>query len=360
MSGSSLDGIDVALMTLENDTCQVTATHFQAYPEALKQALLKLHTPTENELETAEVISNTLAIEYAAAINALLKQQQLTASDIAAIGCHGQTIRHRPKLDKQLGYSIQLGNHALLAELTNITVVGDFRARDIAAGGEGAPLVPAFHQALFASNDSNRAIINIGGIANISYLNSNGEVLGFDTGPGNILIDHWTQLKTKQAYDKNGAWAASGKPLQDLLTSMLSEPYFAEAPPKSTGRDLFNDDWLTQHHASLDDSPQDIARTLVELTAETIHQGITQYCHDVDAVYICGGGAHNQLMMSLLQSKLGAIPLSTTDALGVGVDWVEAAAFGWLAKQAMERKTANLPAATGAKGHRILGAIYPN
>lgn len=360
MSGSSLDGVDVALLTLDDDVCEVVATHFQAYPENLKTTLLGLHSPVDNELENAAVVSNTLAYHYAEAIHALLQRENVSTSNVLAIGCHGQTIRHQPKLSKQPGYSIQLGNHALLAELTNTTVVGDFRSRDIAAGGQGAPLVPAFHQALFSSNDDNRAIVNIGGIANISYLKKNGNVIGFDTGPGNVLIDYWTQLKTEQAYDKNGEWAASGKPIQNLLASMLSAPYFTETPPKSTGRDLFNKDWLSKHMLSLDDDPQDIARTLVELTTETIYDGITQHCHDVDAVYICGGGAHNQLLMSRLKTRLGKIPLDTTAALGVGVDWVEAVAFGWLAKQAIALKPANLPAATGAKGPRILGAIYPN
>lgn len=360
MSGSSLDGIDVALLTLDNNKCQVIATYFQAYPNSLKETLLKLHLPANNELENAAIISNILAEQYAEAIHALLQQENLTARHVLAIGCHGQTIRHQPKLGKRPGYSIQLGNHALLAELTKMTVVGDFRSRDIAAGGEGAPLVPAFHQALFANNEENRAIVNIGGIANISYLKKDGEVIGFDTGPGNILIDYWTQLKTQQAYDTNGEWAASGNTLPKMLTRMLSAPYFAETPPKSTGRDLFNAEWLTQHTLSSNDNPQDIARTLVELTAETIYDGIAQHCHDVDAVFICGGGAHNQLLMSRLKSKLGKTPLDTTEALGVGVDWVEAVAFGWLAKQAIALKLANLPTATGAKGPRILGAIYPN
>lgn len=360
MSGSSLDGIDVALVSLNDTQCTLKATYFQAYPEPLKQDLLKLHAPSDNELATASIIANTLAIQYADAVKGLLAQQQLSAKDITAIGCHGQTIRHQPKLHEAVGYSLQLGNHALLTELTGITVVGDFRARDIAADGEGAPLVPAFHQAVFSSDNCNRVILNIGGIANISYLPSNGTVIGFDTGPGNILIDHWTQLKTGQTYDNNGGWAASGVVHQTILNSMLSEPYFAASPPKSSGRDLFNLDWLTQHMLDTKYQPQDVARTLTELTAHTICQAIAEHCPNTDEVYVCGGGARNNLLMSILGEKLAPNLVSTTNDLGVDADWVEATAFAWLAKQAINHKTANLPSVTGASGPRILGAIYPN
>lgn len=360
MSGSSLDGIDVALVSLSDAECKLVGTYFKAYPESLKQDLLNLHTPSENELATASVIANTLAIHYADAVNGLLKQQNLSAEQIAAIGCHGQTIRHQPKYRLTVGYSIQLGNHALLTELTGITVVGDFRARDIAAGGEGAPLVPAFHQAVFSSRNCNRVILNIGGIANITYLPSSGTVIGFDTGPGNILIDHWTQLKTGQAYDKNGDWSASGTVQQAILNNMLNEPYFAKAPPKSSGRDLFNLDWLAQHTLDTDYKPQDIARTTTELTVRTICQAIADYCPNTDEVYVCGGGTQNNLLMSILDDLLAPVTVSTTNELGVDTDWVEAAAFAWLASQAINSKTANLPSVTGASGSRILGAIYPN
>ncbi len=364
MSGTSLDGIDVALCDLNAAKCQVLATHFLAYPQALKTQLLQLHSATDNELEIVTLTANKLAFLYADAINTLLAKQNLPASAITAIGCHGQTIRHRP----ELGFTLQIGNAALLAELTNITVVSDFRSRDIAAGGQGAPLVPAFHQAIFGSKQSNRAIVNIGGIANITHLAKNaddlnsktilnsGKVLGFDSGPGNMLLDAWTKQHLGKDYDANGSWAATGKIVQPLLTKMLAEPYFALPPPKSTGRDLFNDAWLIQYLA--DYRPQDVARTLVVLTARTIHDALTRYCGNVDAVYLCGGGAHNSLLIRHLTELLGNTILSTTAELGVGVDWVEATAFAWLAKQTIEHNPSNLPAVTGAKGLRVLGAIY--
>ena len=359
MSGTSLDGVDVALTsfegtTAENTGCQLIATHFLPYTAALKLELLTLHEPTSNELESATMMGNKLAVLYADAVNALLKSAHKKASEITTIGCHGQTIRHRP----ELGFTLQIGNAALLAELTNITVVADFRSRDIAAGGQGAPLVPAFHQAIFGSNQVNRALINIGGIANITYLGKDGAVLGFDSGPGNMLIDSWTKLKTGKDYDADGTWAATGVVLDALLLNMLAEPYFALHPPKSTGRDLFNDDWLKQHQLYPHLRPQDVARTLVALTTQSIVDALKK-CGDVDEVYLCGGGAHNSLLKAELQALLGDKKVLTTEQLGIGVDWVEATAFAWLAKQTIENKPSNLPAVTGAKGLRILGAIYP-
>jgi anhydro-N-acetylmuramic acid kinase len=267
MSGTSLDGIDVALCKFEADACELITTHFLAYPAELKLELLALHKPEANELETALLLGNKLAGLYAEAVNNLLVSAKKNAHDIAAIGCHGQTIRHRP----ELGFTLQIGNAALLAELTNITVVSDFRSRDIAAGGQGAPLVPAFHKAIFASSKLNRAIINIGGIANITYLSKNGEdlnsrkVLGFDSGPGNMLLDTWAKLKLGKDYDADGAWAATGVVHESFLNNMLAEPYFVLPPPKSTGRDLFNDDWLKQHILYPHYRPQDIARHLWSL-----------------------------------------------------------------------------------------------
>ena len=360
MSGTSLDGIDVALtsfdgLTAKNKGCQLIATHFLPYPAALKLEILTLHEASHNELESSSIIGNRLAMLYADAVNALLKSAQKKASEISAIGCHGQTIRHRT----ELGFTLQIGNNALLAELTGISVVGDFRSRDIAAGGQGAPLVPAFHQAVFGSNQVNRALINIGGIANITFLGKDGTVLGFDSGPGNMLIDSWTKLKLGKDYDADGAWAATGEVLDSLLSNMLAEPYFALHPPKSTGRDLFNDDWLKQHQLYPHLRPQDVARTLVALTTQSIVDALKK-CGDVDEVYLCGGGAHNRLLREELQVLLGDKKVLTTEKLGIGVDWVEAAAFAWLAKQTIENKPSNLPAVTGASGLRVLGAIFPN
>jgi anhydro-N-acetylmuramic acid kinase len=357
MSGSSLDGIDVVLTKQTDSACKILATHFQPYSAKIKSALLTLHFPLENELEASALMANQLARLYALAINTLLNKHNIKPSQVSAIGCHGQTIRHCPQYKDSIGYTIQLGNNALLAELTNISVVGDFRSRDIAAGGQGAPLVPAFHQAMFASKTKNRAIINIGGIANITFLTATGEVSGFDSGPGNILLDHWVRQKLKQDYDTDGAWAATGNVNQSMLKSMLAEPYFKLLPPKSTGRDLFNETWLKQH-TPLACRPQDIARTLVELTTISIHQAITQHYAEVNEVYLCGGGAHNKLLLDCLKQQLGSIILSTTDQLGVDADWVEATAFAWLAKQTIQKTPSNLPSATGADGLRILGAIH--
>ncbi|HEY0562709.1 MAG TPA: anhydro-N-acetylmuramic acid kinase [Methylophilus sp.] len=360
MSGTSLDGIDVSLVSTEHQHFQVVANYFLAYPSALKTDLLTLHEPSENELERTQLMANALAKLYAQAVLALLAQENLSAKAIHAIGCHGQTIRHRPHFSDGIGFTLQIGNAALLAELTGITVVADFRSRDIAAGGQGAPLVPAFHQAVFGSAQHNRVIANIGGIANITYLAASGEVLGFDSGPGNMLLDSWTKQHTGLDYDANGAWAATGQVSAALLAKMLSDPYFALAPPKSTGRDLFNDAWLTHQLANFTLTPQEVARTLVALTAHSLQQAIIQHCSNVDQVYLCGGGAHNALLVQDLSQLLGDhIKVANTDALGVGVDWVEAAAFAWLAKQTMAQLPSNLPAVTGAKGPRILGAIYP-
>jgi len=369
MSGTSLDGVDVALVKFNNADVdeahqpQVLHTHFLAYPPRIRAQILALQHPTENELESSSLLANALAKLYATAVNQLLSNANISSEAITAIGCHGQTIRHRPSFQDGIGFTLQIGNAALLSELTGITVVSDFRSRDIAAGGQGAPLVPAFHQAIFASKQLNRAIINIGGIANITYLANTGEILGFDSGPGNMLLDAWIKQHQNLDYDANGAWAATGVIIEPLLSSMLTEPYFALPPPKSTGRDLFNDTWLAQYLLNTHYRPQDVARTLVALTAHTIDEALRQNCNQksggiVNEVYLCGGGAHNNLLKAELQTLLGSTKVSTTDTLGIGIDWLEAIAFAWLAKQCLSGLTANLPAATGAAGARILGAIY--
>ena len=370
MSGTSLDGVDVALVEFSHagsDGAQqphVLHTYFLAYPSELRAKVLALQYPTENELELTALMGNTLAKLYADAVNQLLFQAQLSPTKITAIGCHGQTIRHRPSFGDGIGFTLQIGNAALLSELTGITVVSDFRSRDIAAGGQGAPLVPAFHQAVFANRQVNRAIINIGGIANITYLASTSQtpssdvVIGFDSGPGNMLLDAWIMQHQAKDYDANGAWASTGQIIEPLLSSMLAEPYFAMPPPKSTGRDLFNDAWLNAQITDNNYLPQDVARTLVALTAQTIYNALMQYCNKVDEIYLCGGGAHNSLLKNDLQQLSGNTKVSTTDQLGIGADWLEAVAFAWLAKQCLNQQTANLPAVTGATGRRILGAIY--
>ncbi|MEO7344703.1 MAG: anhydro-N-acetylmuramic acid kinase [Methylotenera sp.] len=370
MSGTSLDGVDVALVEFhDSQPPHALHTHFLAYSPALRAQILALQHPTYNELETTMLMGNTLARLYADAVNQLLTRNQISPENIVAIGCHGQTIRHRPGFTDGVGFTLQIGNAAILAELTGITVISDFRSRDIAAGGQGAPLVPAFHQAVFASKKISRALINIGGIANITYLaqelDADNEVFGFDSGPGNMLLDAWIKQHQNLDYDANGAWASTGKVIVPLLSDMLSEPYFALAPPKSTGRDLFNDEWLNQYLLDKNYLPEDVARTLVALTAHSIYSALIKNCGRLNEVYLCGGGAHNSLLKSDLQllldhSESGKITVDTTDTLGVGVDWVEAIAFAWLAKQCINQQTANLPRVTGAKGARILGAIYQN
>lgn len=358
MSGTSLDGVDAVVVSQQGERLAQQGQYFVPYPADLRQSLLDLHTPALHELHQAALISNRLADLYAEAVHGLLAESTLAASAVTAIGCHGQTIRHCPELPAGQAYTLQLGNHARLAELTGITVVGDFRSRDIAAGGQGAPLVPAFHQAAFASPDIHRVIINIGGIANLSDLPVNGKVTGFDSGPGNLLMDAWTRQHTGNSYDASGAWAVRGDLNQDLLQSLLSDPYFAQAIPKSTGRDLFNQAWLAQHLQTHTDTPQNVARTLLELTAVTIADALRQHCSDAQEVYVCGGGAHNLALIDRLQASCG-LSIQHTDALGVNVDWVEAVAFAWLAQRCIDHLPGNLPAVTGAAGSRILGAIYP-
>lgn len=355
MSGTSLDGVDAALVEFnDNQQLRVLHTHFLSYPLSLRTEILALQHPTENELETTALTANTLARLYADAVSALLNEANVKAESITAIGCHGQTIRHRP----ELGFTLQIGNAALLTELTGITVVSDFRSRDIAAGGQGAPLVPAFHRAVFADSKFSRAIINIGGIANITYLAHSGETFGFDSGPGNMLLDTWIKQHLDLDFDANGDWASTGATITPLLAAMLEDAYFSILPPKSTGRDLFNNKWLNHHLSNKNYQPNDVAHTLVALTAHSIHNALKQHCGTVEEVYLCGGGAKNGLLVHQLKFLLGDIKLSYIDELGIGADWAEAIAFAWLAKQCLQQETANLPEVTGASGARILGAIY--
>ena len=354
MSGTSLDGIDAALVDFSSDQPNLVATHYQPYDRQLVLALLDIHHPGQNELHRAAMLGNELSRHYAEAVNKLLATAGIEPAQVVAIGNHGQTIRHRPDSH----YTLQLGNHALLAELTGISVVGDFRSRDIAAGGHGAPLVPAFHQAAFGRAGEGRALVNIGGIANITYLPGNDEVRGFDTGPGNLLMDAWIQSHLDKRYDRDGAWAGSGHVAQPLLQQWLEDPYFASPPPKSTGRDYFNLDWLK---ATLPDGmpPADVQATLLELTARSIADAINRFCPGLGTLFACGGGARNSALLSRIGALLPQITVDKTDALGIDADWVEAIAFAWLAWRFSQRLPGNLPAVTGAAGPRILGALYP-
>jgi anhydro-N-acetylmuramic acid kinase len=354
MSGTSLDGVDAALVDFSQAAPRLAASHFQPYPAALKEALLALHQPSLDELHQSQLIANQLAREYARATQTLLKKAGVAAASVQAIGCHGQTVRHRP----EHGYSIQLNNAALLAELTGIHVVSDFRNRDIAAGGQGAPLVPAFHDMVSRHPNINRVILNIGGIANLTDLSPNKATIGFDSGPGNLLMDAWIAKHQGKPYDKDGEWAAGGKIIPALLQKLLAEPYFAAPPPKSTGRDLFNLAWL-ESQLNGGETPQDVQATLLALTGDSIAASVHRFCARTREIFVCGGGAHNKALISHLQRALPQCRIQKTEVLGIDADWMEAMAFAWLAQKTMHLRPANLPAVTGAKHPCVLGAIYP-
>jgi len=354
MSGTSLDGVDAALVDLSQTTPRLIASQYQPYPQPLKDALLALHEPAHDELHQAQLIANRLAREYAHATQRLLQKAGVVATQVQGIGCHGQTIRHRP----EHGYTIQLNNAALLAELSGIHVVSDFRSRDIAAGGQGAPLVPAFHDKVLRDPNVHRVILNIGGIANVTDLPIGKPTLGFDTGPGNLLMDAWIDKHQGKSYDKEGAWAASGKVIAELLKKLLAETFFSARPPKSTGRDLFNLDWLTQH-LSGKENPADVQATLLALTGDSITDSVLRFCKVANEIYVCGGGAHNHQLMAHLQRALPQCTIKKSDAAGIDADWMEAIAFAWLAQQTMTLRPGNLPAVTGATHPCVLGAIYP-
>ncbi|MRI33437.1 anhydro-N-acetylmuramic acid kinase [Endozoicomonas sp. OPT23] len=358
MSGTSLDAIDATLVAIENDQCQSIASLSHPLPAELKQQLQTLTLPGDNEIERMAEAEPLFASESATAVHNLLEKSGYKPDQIKAIGSHGQTIRHRP----EKGYTLQIGDPSLIAELTGITVVGDFRRRDVAAGGQGAPLVPAFHKAVFHQGDEDRVIVNIGGMANLTLLSADSSipVTGFDTGPGNILMDYWTQQHLGQPFDNNGDWAAKTSADEALLKQFLTESYFQQATPKSTGRELFNPDWLSGQLNNFSHlSANTVAATLCKLTAVSIATHIKQYSPDSKAVYICGGGARNANLMELLRQELSHCKVQSTSFLGIDPDWVEAIAFAWLASRTLGRLTSNLPEVTGAKGLRMLGAIYP-
>lgn len=353
MSGTSLDGVDAVLVDFSRASPKQLAQHFLPFDSALKNALLELHLPSYNELHQTQIIGNQLARLYAAAVTHLLNAADLTSTQIKAIGCHGQTIRHHP----EYGYTLQIGNAALLAELTRIMVINDFRSRDIAAGGQGAPLVPAFHDKVLRDPNAHRVIVNIGGISNLTNLSHDTATSGFDCGPGNLLMDIWCMQHQNKPYDKNGSWAATGKVIPALLEKMLEEPFFSLPPPKSSGRDLFNQNWLSGKLGGLE-LPADVQATLLELTCLTISRAIQQHCMGANEVYLCGGGAHNQALYNRLTVLLPNSRVQITNAIGVDSDYLEALAFAWLAQQTLLGQPANLPLATGAKHLCVLGAIH--
>nr|WP_298115260.1 anhydro-N-acetylmuramic acid kinase [uncultured Pseudomonas sp.] len=355
MSGTSLDGLDIALIEQSQRT-QLLATHYVPMPSELRADLLALCSPGPDEIARTAAAEQHWVRLAAQGIAALLQQQNLEPAAIRAIGSHGQTIRHEPAH----GFTLQIGNPALLSELTGICVVSDFRRRDLAAGGQGAPLVPAFHESLFGTQNGPRAVLNIGGFSNLSLLETGKPIQGFDCGPGNVLLDAWIQRHRGEPYDRDGAWAASGQVVAQLLHTLLDAPYFHTQGPKSTGRELFNLAWLDQHLSQLPPyAPADVQATLLELSAASIIGALTAAQQRTEALLVCGGGAHNATLMRRLAELLPGCAVDSTAAYGVPADWVEAMAFAWLAHCCLEAIPANRPSVTGARGLRVLGAIYP-
>ena len=371
MSGTSLDGVDGVLVDFSADARSglhvVTDAHV-AMPPSLGAELLALNTSGPDELQRAALAANALARLQAEVVAHLLIKADLGPEQVRAVGSHGQTVRHRPGEFDGTGFTTQLNNGALLAEACGIDVVCDFRSRDVAAGGQGAPLVPAFHRDVFASVMP-RAILNIGGIANLTLLPSTAESAptdgatlgGFDTGPGNALMDHWCRLHTDAPYDDDGRWAASGKIDGMLLVELMADAYFRKSPPKSTGRDLFNADWLAQvlARAGGTRAPADVQATLLELTARSAIDALRAAAPGTRELLVCGGGARNGALMARLAVLWPGLAVATTDSAGLPAQQVEAAAFAWLAKQFCERLPGNHPKVTGAAGLRVLGALYP-
>ena len=361
MSGTSLDGVDAVLVDLGTPQLQVLGHCSAAFTSALRAELLALNTQGNNELHRAALAANALARAYASLVQSLLLQCRRSPGDVRAIGAHGQTVRHRPQEFDGTGYTLQLNQPALLAELCGIDVVADFRSRDVAAGGQGAPLVPPFHHAVFAKPGRATAVLNIGGISNVSVLHEEREsTVGFDCGPGNALMDFWCQQHTGQAFDAEGRWAAAGQINAALLADMQTDAYFKKSPPKSTGRDLFNAAWLSHKlalHSPL--SAVDVQSTLTELTAWACADSVRKTAPTCQTLIVCGGGALNLDLIRRLRLALPGCTVDSSEKHGLLPLQVEATAFAWLAQQAIEHKTGSLSRVTGARGARILGALYP-
>ncbi|HEY0862608.1 MAG TPA: anhydro-N-acetylmuramic acid kinase [Lacunisphaera sp.] len=359
LSGTSVDGIDAALVRFSPAPALVAA-HSLKFPEDLRQDLLALGVPGANEIDRLGQADVRLGRLFAQAVNELLARAGVAAKEIAAIGSHGQTIRHRPGLAAP--FTLQIGDPNLIAAETGIPVVADFRRKDMALGGQGAPLVPAFHDAVFRQPGTDRVIVNIGGIANVTVLSGHATrpVLGFDTGPGNTLLDGWCRRCLNEPMDRNGAFAASGRPHPGLLAALLGDPYFNQAPPKSTGPEYFSAGWLQGHLAAAGHpAPADVQATLLGLTARSIADAIRQLPGlERPAVYVCGGGAYNGALMQALQAELPGSTVATTDALGLPMDWIEAMAFAWLARQRLHEKPGNSPFVTGASRPAVLGGLW--
>lgn len=359
MSGTSLDGVDAVLADLSSGVVVLAHAH-RPFDPALRAELLDLNRSGTDELHRAALAGNALARAYADVVRSVLQAAALAPQDVAAIGAHGQTVRHRPGEFDATGYTIQLLNAALLAELCGIDTVADLRSRDVAAGGQGAPLVPAFHRAVFGRPGTTSAVLNLGGIANLTLLHADGSTLGFDCGPGNALLDHWCERHRGTPFDDSGSWAARGQVIDALLSALLGDPFFARQPPKSTGRDLFNVDWLArQVQAWPEADAGDVQATLAELSARAAADALRRHAPGAAELLVCGGGALNAHLMARLAALLPGCPVLPTDARGLPATQVEAAAFAWLAQAHCARRPGNLPEVTGASGPRVLGALYP-
>ncbi|GAB5452637.1 MAG: anhydro-N-acetylmuramic acid kinase [Halioglobus sp.] len=357
-----MDAIDSAVLRCtQSGEVELIATREHALDAAVRHAIDAISHPGDNEIDRMGRLDRILGSLFAEATNLLLEQSGLSSADIVAIGSHGQTVRHRPPgafPDAAESYTLQLGDPNTIAEETGITTIADFRRRDIAAGGEGAPLAPAFHAHAFGKQDADRAIVNIGGIANVTLLHGHELVRGFDIGPGNTLMDGWHSLHRGEALDRGGRWAGSGSVVTALLQALLEHPYFARTGPRSTGKEAFHLNWLNEVLADRQVPAEDVQATLLELTAITIANAIQQGQPTTETVYVCGGGVHNEVLMRRLEALLSPVPVASTAQLGIGPDWVEAATFAWLAYQTLQGKPGNAPVVTGAAGTRILGAIY--
>ena len=353
MSGTSSDAIDAALVQFSDSGCELVSTLAASLDASILERIQHAADGTADRISDVAELDALLAQAFAD--TALSLKAQAGVDQITAIGSHGQTVRHQP--DGCLPYTVQLGSGARIAALTGITTVSDFRTADLALGGQGAPLVPTFHRAVFSDPDENRVIVNIGGIANATTLHQKDPLSGFDTGPGNTLMDHWFRRHQLGAYDLNGAWARSGRNLPKLLNALLACDFFSRPLPKSTGLDEFNLDWLNTH-LTADERPEDVQATLVELTAESIAQSLKRNAPGTDAVYLCGGGANNEYLVCRLDNRITPLPLYTTDRLSLPVDWVEAVAFAWLAKERLKSQPTNCPEVTGSSRELALGAVY--
>lgn len=360
MSGTSVDSIDAVLVEFEGASplrTRVLEAIGHPIAASMREAILALCAPGPSELDRAGQLDRQLGEAFADAVTTLLDKVSIEPGEIKAIGSHGQTVRHRPPGSVAVPFSMQLGDPNTIATLTGITTVADFRRRDMVLGGQGAPLMPAFHQAAFATS-SDRAVVNIGGMANITELGADGSVRGYDTGPGNALLDYWVELHQDQPFDRDGAWAASGRVHPALLERLMADPYFAAKAPKSTGRETFNPSWLERAIAGLHLSPADVQATLSEVTATSIADAVNAFTNGGELL-ICGGGARNLDLMQRLQRRLPTWSIADTGKYGIDADWLEAVGFAWLAHQTLHGLPGNCPGVTGASRNTVLGGIYP-